>query len=174
MIRTFKQCGQGIGAEPVSIIAKINGTVVFEGDIPTLDIPLPDQPDQVDPDVNFSNPIFSWEGEVDYSGTAEMEIIVDGTGTLILTDTIANYVWVGNTPPSANTYNYFYSYKVGNVVISDPYTNPKIDGAEVVRVRDFDPTNTLDGQWWYTLDAGSTFTGTLNITGGNVQVSATA
>ena len=167
-VRTFKQCGQGIGSEPVSIIAKIDGAVVFEGDIPTLDIPLPDQPDQVDPSVILSNPIFSWEGTVDFSGTANLEIIVNGTGTLIVNDTVANYVVIGNTAPSANVYGSFYSYTENGVTISDPFSNPKIDGAEVLRVRDFDPANPLDGQWWYTVDSESTFTGTLNITAGQL------
>jgi hypothetical protein len=170
-VRTFKQCGQAIGTDPVSIIAKINGVVVFEGDILTLDIPLPDLPDQVTPDISFNNPIFSWESTVDFAGTANLEIVVAGTGTLIVTDTFANYVRVGNTGPSADIYGSFYSYTENGVIISDPFTNPTIDGAEVVRVRDFDPANPLDGQWWYTVDSESTFTATVNVAAG--QLTAT-
>lgn len=167
-VRTFKQCGLGFGAEPLSIVAKIDGVVVFEGEIPTVDMPLPSPPDQIPDSVNFSDAIFSWPGTVEFSGTSAMELTVEGTGTLFLTDTLANFVKVGNIPPSESAYDSFYSYSTGNVIVTDPFTDPKIDGAEVVRDRDFDPANPLDGQWWYIIDSGSVFTGTLNITAGNV------
>ena len=166
-IRTFKQCGQGIGAETVSIVAKIDGVVVFEGDIPTLDVT---SSDQIDPSIILNNPIFSWEGTVDFSGTANLEIIVNGTGALIINNTISNYVATGNTAPSADVYGPFYSYTENGVTVSDPFSDPKIDGADIVRVREFDTADPLEGQWWYTVNGGSTFTATVNITAGQEPI----
>jgi hypothetical protein len=161
-VRTFKQYGQGFGTDPVSIIAKINDVIVFEGDIPTVDESLPPQPDLND---SFENVLFSWENTVDFAGIANVEITVGGTGTLILTDTVANYI-TGNIETSTDVYGSFYSYNDDEVVISDPFTNPEINGVDVVRVRDWVPTVPLSGQWWYTVGGESTFTGTLNIDAG--------
>ena len=161
-VRTFKQYGQGFGSDPVSIIAKINDVIVFEGDIPTVDEPLPLQPDLID---NFDNVLFSWENTVDFAGTANVEITVGGSGTLMLTATVANYI-TGNIETSTDVYGSFYSYTEEEVAIFDPFTNPKINGVDVVRVRDWVPTTPLDGQWMYTLASQSTFTGTLNINAG--------
>jgi hypothetical protein len=169
-VRTFKQCGLGIGVDPISIIAKINGEIVFEGEIPTVDIPLPELPDQVDPEISFNNSVFSWEGVVEFTGAAQVEIIVEGPGTLILSDTLANYVIIGNTAPSADIYGSFYSYTEGNIIITDPYSDPKIDDVEIERLRNVDPASPLDGQWWYTIDGESTFTGTLNISAGKLAL----
>jgi len=163
-VRTFKQYGQGFGSDPVSIIAKINDVIVFEGDIPTVDEPLPSQPDLND---NFDTVLFSWENTVDFAGTANVEITIGGTGTLILTDTVANYI-TGNIETSTDVYGSFYSYNDDEVVISDPFTEPKINGVGVIRVRDWVPTTPLEGQWWYTLASQSTFTGTLNIDAGTL------
>jgi hypothetical protein len=168
-VRTFRQMGQGFGAEPVGIIAKINDIVVFEGTTPALDQPLPEQPTNV---IEYTGVLFSWENTVDFEGSAEMEITVTGPGTLILTDTVANYVgFPGNNPPlGPDTYGSFYNYLESDTIVSDPFSNPTIDGVEIIRNRNFGTADQLTGQWWYILPAESTFTGTVNISAGTIPV----
>jgi hypothetical protein len=161
--RTFKQLGQGFGTEPVGIVARINGVVVFEGTTDAIDEPVPDL---IDTDEDFDTVLFTWENTVNFSGTAELEITVTGPGSIVLNTTLANYVAVGNTTSGPNTYGTFYSYTEGDLTIVDPFSNPKIDGAEVIRERDFNPVMPLTGQWQYIIMAESDFTATVNITAG--------
>jgi glutamate synthase (NADPH/NADH) small chain len=58
--------------------------------------------------------------------------------------------------------SYFYEI-VNGVPHRDPFKNPKIDGVDVERNRDSDDNTLLQGQWFYEVEGGSTFTGTLHI-----------
>jgi hypothetical protein len=164
-VRTFKQCGQGFGSEPIGIVAKINDIIVFEGTVPAIDEPLPVQPDN---DDQFTTVLFSWENTVDFAGTESMEITVIGPGTLFLTDTIANYVVSkDNTPPPGpDVYKEFYNYTEDEIIISDPFIDPAVNGTAIVRNRHLGTAEQLTGQWWYTLYTGAIFTTTVNITAG--------
>ena len=169
--RTFKQRGLGYGEEPVNIVAKINGTVAYEGPVTTVDEPLLSGP-ETEADWERNVPLFAWANAVDFEGTAEVEIAVVGDGILIISKTVANYspevtknaegkfVIVSSGP---DKYIPYYSTLVDGVAFSDPYVDPKINGVEVDRIRDFDPEHPLNGQWFYTVVGGSTFTGTLEI-----------
>lgn len=158
--RTFKQQGLGYGTEPLTIVAKINGVVAYEGPVTTVDQPLP----AADGSVEDHVALFSWTNTVDFAGSAEVEIAVSGPGTLLIAETLANYspVFVTNaegivTVVSSGPDEYM------SMGPADPIENPKIDGVEVTRDRDLNPDNVLTGQWYYKVDGESTFTGTLQI-----------
>lgn len=168
-IRTFIQEGRGYGADPVEITAKINGVVVYQGPVDTVDEPLPPLPGLPSGSDTL---IFSWERPIDFSGSVEMEITV-GNGTLLLTDSFANYtpkkisedpVVVVSSGP--DEYLSFYFETIDNVTYTDPMQNPKIDGVEVVRDRNFNPADPLEGQWCYVIGEGSVFTSTVLIAAG--------
>ena len=158
--RTFKQQGLGYGTEPLTIVAKINGVVAYEGPVTTVDQPLPAAGGTDEDHVA----LFSWTNTVDFAGSAEVEIAVSGPGTVLIAQTLANYspVFVKNaegidTAVSSGPDEY------RSTGLADPIENPKIDGVEVTRDRDLDPDNILTGQWYYRVGGGSIFTGTLQV-----------
>lgn len=158
--RTFKQQGQGYGASPVNITASIDGVNVYTGTVSTIDAPYPAMPDLAfQPDADM----FSWTSTVDYTGTFTMSITVN-SGTLMVTDTLANYINVpyDSAPPAflpggADNYGVYYSTTEGGVTVYDPITNAQIDGQPVSITR-----GEFTGQWYYRVNAGSTFTCTVN------------
>jgi hypothetical protein len=163
--RTLKQQGQGYGNQPVTVIAKINGAVVYSGEIPTVDQPVPAFPNQ---EVIIDQDLFTWESTVDFSGTQNLEITVT-SGTVILTDTLANYVFTPNPnlppdsiPGGASVFDVFYSIENDGVVISDPFTNVVIDSVAQSPIRD----SGLNGQWYWKIGSGSVFSTTVNIDAG--------
>lgn len=165
-IRTFIQQGRGYGEDPVNITAKINGVVVYQGAVDTIDQPLPPLPT---PFEGAEVTLFSWEEDIEFEGTVSLEITVD-SGSLLLTDSLANYSMIAVTIPyvevrssGPDEYELFYYETIDGVVYSDPFSDPKIDGDEVVRIRDQDPENLLTGQWYYVLPGDSVFTATVNI-----------
>ena len=169
--RTFKQQGLGYGVEPLTIVAKINGVVAYEGPVTTVDEPLPSEPETPE-DWEKHVVLFSWTNTVDFEGTAEVEIAVVGNGTLMIARTVANYSkeFTKNDKdeyiPLLTGINGFGSYFyeiVNGVPHRDPFKNPKIDGVDVERNRDSDDNTLLQGQWFYEVEGGSTFTGTLHI-----------
>lgn len=167
--RTFIQQGRGYGPEPVSIVAKIDGVIVYEGEVDTLNEPLPILPGPVaDVAVN----IFSWTGDLLYTGSRVLEITVNN-GTLFLEDSLANYTpkLNPNPPPPAfssgpDEYLCFYNEDIDGDIISDPFVDPKVDGNEIARDRKLDAENPLTGQWCYLIGAGSVFTTTVMINSG--------
>lgn len=152
--RTFKQLGQSYGSTPAIITATINGTVVFSGEITSIDIPLP-----ILPDLSvIGTELFTWTNTVDFSGTQPFSISV-ANSPLLLTDTRADYCVANNV----SQFQSFYSYIQDGINISDPFSNTAIDGVAVQRGPD--STNLL-GQWYWIIPAGSTFTATLNVNAG--------
>lgn len=166
--RTFKQRGLGYGSEPVNIVAKINGTVAYEGPVTTVDS-LP--PATAEP-VEHCAPLFAWSGAVDFDGEVEVEVTVTSGGMLVIAETVANYSRVVskiNDEQSAisscgsDEYIPYFSEVKNSRVYSDPYTSPKIDEIPVDRNRSIIMDDYLSGQWYYYVPNGSTFTGTLKI-----------
>jgi hypothetical protein len=151
--RTFKQLGQAYGKIPATITATINGVIVFSGEIPTADAPLPVLPD---PSVTGTE-LFSWTSTVDFSGSQSFSISVTGS-QLLLTQSLADYCVLDNTSEFFN----FYSYDHDGVKSTDPFTDVAIDGIVTQKSSDIQ----LPGQWYWTIPAGSTFTATLNINAG--------
>lgn len=154
-IRTFKQTGCGYLSESVSIIAKIDGTVIYSGPVPVRTEPLPPLPD-----VSFSitSVLYTWEEDISFSGQHQLEIAVSG-GTLLLTDTVANYV----NSSDSNIFGNFYSYQDGTMTIYDPLANEAIDG--VLQPEDHVGRGLL-GQWWWLIPDGTVFTSLLNVNAG--------
>jgi hypothetical protein len=177
-VRTFKQMGQAYGSSPVQIVAKIDGVEIFNGSVPALDTPTP-LPGATVADVE----LFSWPGEVAFSGNKIIEIIVSG-GSVLLTDTLGNYVADQTIPPvgepgfpktpvsaGPDVYSYFYGHFAldpdttppeSNIWVLDPLSNVTING--MPRVPAYTPTQS--GQWNWLVPAGSVFNATLSIEAG--------
>jgi hypothetical protein len=150
MPRIFKQLGHGYGADPVSIVAQIDGNTVFSGTIPTTDVPVPG----VEPGVQLGLECFQWtEATGNFVGTQSLSITVTG-GTFQIGQTLAQ-----SSLANADQYGAVYQTDIGNVIFSDPLTNVSIGGEP--RVRPDDPE--LTGQWGWTLESGQTLSATLNI-----------
>ena len=161
------QQGLGYGSDTVRITAKIDGTVVFEGDIPTLNEPVPPLPSGLTEDAN----LFTWTNDVTFAGTSALEITVTG-GTLVLTDTLSNYIGVPNNdnpppdvePGGPDVYGIFWyeSMDGGQYGTFDPLADVAIDGVP----KESFHTPALTGQWYWAVPAGSTITATVNISAG--------
>jgi len=150
MPRIFKQLGHGYGAEPVSIVAQIDGNTVFSGTVPTADTPIPGP----EPGVQLGLDCFQWtEATGNFVGTQSLSITVTG-GSFQIGQTLAQ-----SSLANADQYGSVYHTHTGNVVFTDPLTNVSIDGES--RVRPDDPV--LTGQWGWLLESGQTLLATLNI-----------
>ena len=155
MVRTFSQKGQAYGSVACKITAKIDGAVVFSGEIPTANTPIPLLPDST---IDLGVDLFSWSKPVDLSGSYELEIAVDNA-ILIITDTKADYVNPQDLSQSADG---FYTIEIDGVMYRDPFTDVKING--VAQVGQYNPAT--PGQWYWRVDPGSVFTATVNINAG--------
>jgi len=148
-MRTFIQKGQGYGNDPVTIVAKIDGNIVFSGTVNTVDQPLPVMPDT---GVNIGVNLFTWEKEYTFQGTQAMEITVSG-GTLLLTDTL------GNNEYDPSNFTSPYSETIDGITYYDPLTGETLNGIAL----EGPPQNDLPGQWYWTIPAGGVFAATVNI-----------
>lgn len=170
--RTFIQQGRGYGSEPVTITVKLDNAIIYQGAVDTLD---ETPPEYFDPTSDIEVTVFSWTQDVAASGTRELEITVH-TGALLITDTIANYTTKSNSAPppqyissGPDEYLCFYNTTVGDdVIISDPFLSPAIDGIAIERERLLDDPVPLSGQWTYLVEAGSVFTTPVGIKAGSV------
>ena len=150
MPRIFKQLGHGYGAEPVAIVAQLDGNTVFSGTVPTADTPVPGP----DPDVQLGLDCFQWTEPVgNFVGTKSLSISVAG-GMFQIGETKAQ----GNLA-NVDQYIPVYVTTIGNVVFSDPLTNVSINGQSMTRPEE--PGRY--GQWGWLLQPGDTLTATLNI-----------
>jgi hypothetical protein len=154
MTRTFTQQGQAYGAVPCIITAKIDGVVVFSGEVLTINTPVPPLPDL---HLNLGVPLFSWTKPVDFAGTCELEIAVSGS-QLVITDTTADYV----DPTDPSVTGSFYQIEIDGIVYGDPFTDEKINGVQ--QTGPYNPE--LPGQWYWNVLPGNTFTATVNINAG--------
>jgi len=91
--RTFKFYGQGYGSSNVSIVAKINSTVVFSGEIPTIALaansvqPTPLPTDQVVLfSINNSSAL-----NTDFAGSLPMTIDITGGESVLFGNIESNY-----------------------------------------------------------------------------------
>ena len=151
--RTFKQFAKAFGATPANIVVRLDGQEIFSGAVETENTPLPSLPDL---SLAIDNLAFSWEKDTSFSGTAALEITVNGS-PLLLANTQANYLV--DDADHANVYNEFYYEEIDGVRYSDPFTDERIDGISVARVED----PALSGQWWWKIMPGSTFSAIVNI-----------
>jgi len=151
--RTFKQLGRGYLSDQVLITAKINGNIVYSGPVPSSNEPLPQLPAT---DLLLSDTLFTWENPLEFTGQQQLEVSVT-EGVLILTNTFANY---SDSRDLVGTFRNFYSYQGDGMIIVDPLENEKIDGVAQIENR---AIGNLNGQWWWSIPAGSTFTATINV-----------
>lgn len=168
-IRTFKQLGMGYAAEPLTIAASIDNVVVYEGTIPTVDQPGPGDPASLT--YPFGEQLFTWELDTTFSGTVTMSFTIAGPGRLYLTDTLANYVQIVNPNPDPVTgkpayinggpdvFGYFYQEPTPDYVLGDPFENVVINGIAQTASH----SALLTGQTCWFIEAGGTFSATVNI-----------
>jgi hypothetical protein len=164
--RTYQQRAQGYGSTPCSIRAKIDGTIVFEGEISTLNEVLPKPAPWP-----LGAVIFDWIKPIEWSGNVALEIEVIH-GLLLLTTTECDYniqmprpdidvTQITLTPEEiaenkqkygANKFFPLANYQTLNgVVVNDPCVDVVIDGTPVERGAE------LLGQVYWKLDTGQTF-----------------
>jgi hypothetical protein len=148
--RTTQSFGYGFGNTPATIVAKINGVTVFEGEIPTA--PLADLP-AGNPYEQWANNVVSLYTFTTTVGTAEslpttIEVI---NGTLLLGQYKSNYTAVPTDIPNE------YITSGSDVCITAPgevREGVTIDGV----AQDYHPagSTTLLGTWWWRVETGST------------------
>jgi len=152
--RTFKQLGVAFGTEPANITAKIDNVVVYQGPVTTLNESFPDLPNL---SYVVTNELFSWTADIAFSGPQLLEIDVDGSVTLLITEIQANYTpseYQGNIISSgANTYVPFTYTQFGNTYINETLQSGVTH-------------DTLDGQWWWPIPPAGTFVENITITPG--------
>lgn len=169
MDRTIKQLGQGFtnGNGPAEITARINGVVVHDGPIFTVDYDIhrhPAWPMLSDP-VTTSE-LFSWQVDTHFVGEQCLEISVKH-GRVLLTDTVANYVGsIDNPhappmryPENPRDFGVFTQYCVDGLYIMDPLTQIYIND----ELQEIDRRGVQGGQWWWTVNQGSNFRCTVTI-----------
>lgn len=149
--RNIKQQGQAYGSTPAAITAYIDGVVVYNGPVDTVNEPIPQLPAFID-----GKDLFSWTVDSGYTGTQTMVIQVTGS-PLILTDTEADHQVVYNL---ADYYLLAYNQVIDGVSCLDPFTSVMIADTIVTR------SNTPDGQWYWLVQPGQSFQATVNIVAG--------
>jgi hypothetical protein len=165
--RTFKQYGQGYGTTPATIVVTLDGVMAFNGDIATLDQPLPYMP--IAPGTNVGVELYSWTKDLAFQGTDSLQITVSD-GTLLLAKSVANYfkypVPASPSGPyqSSGPDNFvaFYYYTVDGDIIADCLSNVSIDGVAQTSTR----VEGEIGQWYWVLAPGQTLTATINVLAG--------
>jgi hypothetical protein len=168
-VRTFRQNGQGYFSTPVTIIAKIDGVQVFDGEVPTLIEPYPILPQL---DVNIGVPMFTWEEPLSKnSGQMSMEITVTN-GILLVSDTYSNASSAIPPSPTPDEVPYIDEYDfevltwwqyINQVWHSDALTEVTIDGIPQTRPTTSHPSGVNMGQWYWRVEAGSVFTANINL-----------
>jgi hypothetical protein len=165
--RTFKQYGQGYGATPATITVTLDGVEIFNGDIATLNQPVPDMP--IVPGENLGVELYSWTKDVTYQGAQSLQITV-ADGTFLMSKSVANYFkYIDPALPdgpyySSGALNYvpFYYYTQDGDVIYDPMSNVAIDGVAQTVTR----VEGEYGQWYWVMGPGQVFTATMNVLAG--------
>lgn len=99
--RTLQFMGYAYGNAPVLLNAHINGTIVFSGEVPTLDTPFPPQPQDMSPGPALfsveNSPLFS----TDFSGSYPMTISVATGNGILLQNVNCNYMSTSQTVTEA-------------------------------------------------------------------------
>jgi hypothetical protein len=159
-IRTFKQRGQAYGSLPVTIVAKIDGVEIFNGQVPTLNAPY--QLTGFDSDIvslTLGEELFSWTDDVEFSGAKTLEITV-ANGFLVLMNTTANYpqLSVVDLAAGENIWGFVYKNQVDDVFYVNPLSNMVINGQAQ------NPNDGVPSQTYWLLPPGSVMSCNVNIT----------
>jgi hypothetical protein len=167
--RTLQFLGYAYGNAPVLLNAHINGTIVFSGEVPTIDAPIPSTPGLPGNQTLFSvenSPLFS----TDFSGAYPMTIsVANGYGVLVgeincnymrFIDTVGNVAYPGNATAFLDCFTGIPTNSEGT---QDPRSSVTIDGVTQVP-----PTPVSKGTWVWEINTGSTLGCNLNVSLGNV------
>lgn len=152
--RTFHQQALGFGTIPCNVTVTLDGEIIYQGPVATIDEPMPQLPRT---DYVISNMAWSWQLPTDFAGTKNLSIAVTGS-TLYLAQTLADnpYAYV---PDLASRYQAFFTIEVDGVLYSDPFTDETIDGVPLSGP--YRPDE--QGQWWWAIQPGSLFTTVLHV-----------
>jgi hypothetical protein len=171
-MRTFKQLGQGFSNAPATIIAKIDGTVVYMGPVPTVNEPLPADYTSVvtrgwgndgktSTTDKYLQSLFAWQQPLDFRGTQQLEVTVT-SGRVLTTRTVANNTDIEGTlqPKKYLILTDFFFWPDGEFTRfhpGDPLSNVLINGRA--------PTlpATSKGQLYWLLSNGDVLTATLSM-----------
>jgi hypothetical protein len=169
--RTVQFCGYAYGNVPVQLNAHINGTLVFQGEIPTLDQPVPT------PDIDMSSaPVLFTVSEntlfsTDFSGSYPMTVSVANGSGVYFGDVLSNYMlnidatpnrpWPGNATAFLLGYTGIPTNSDNN---GDRYSSVTIDS--ITQVPTYAPASL--GYYTWFVPSGSTFGCNFNIGLGNV------
>jgi hypothetical protein len=85
--RTIRFTGQGFGNVPVTVTATANGNIVYQGEIHTVDQPLPLPSYYPDP----ATTLFDLQIPLDFVGSFPMSIACESGYGMFLLDSTANY-----------------------------------------------------------------------------------
>ena len=152
-IRTFVQQARGYGPVPVNVVVKLDGNIVLDGPVPTLDQGPPVLPEEWNPGLGAD--AWSWTKDLEFEGIVSMEVSVPN-GIFYLYDTMANYRDIADPEKMINL---SYPQSAGELSFSDPFTNVVINGMPQAPVRDLDHA----GQWCWQLFSGDVFSCDINI-----------
>lgn len=147
-IRNFQQLGQAWGSTPTSIEVSLDGSVIYSGPITTTDAPMPAQPG-----TPITNVLCSWQLDSSFQGTKSLIITSQGS-PMYLADTMADRTIPSDT---SDFETLAFQQTIDNTSFTDCLTNVVING--VPRTRG----SSLDGQWYWLLEPGSTLQATMNI-----------
>jgi hypothetical protein len=161
--RTFRFYGLGYGNSNVSITATVANTVVFSGEIPTVNQPIapfpPYDPDDYQILFTIDN---SEEFNTEFAGSVPASVTVNGGEAALFTTVTSNYQ-SGNPllDPTLSSPDYFgisyWGVPPNSDGTQDERSSVEIDG--VPQPRQPDPEST----WVWLVPAGSTMTYNWNI-----------
>jgi hypothetical protein len=149
--KTIIQRARGYNSSPVTATVKIDGNVIYQGEIPTVNSLPPILPDDWSPELGVDS--WSWTVPEYFNGTCDMTVDVDN-GILYLYGTFYTLL----SQPD-EVFSLIYKFQDGDLEIEDPITDVKIND----RIQLFPRNHPLTGQWVWKLEGGNSFSCKVNI-----------
>lgn len=147
--RTFQQHALGLGTQQAEVQIEIDGAIIYNGTVESVDQPLPSLPDY---DYDVENIAWSWQGDANSQGDLNYVITVN-SGTVLMANTTAN-----NPLQDANIYGRPDIESINEEVYVYPYvSHALINGLP----KELNPYPWRQGQYWFTLIQGDVLTLTL-------------
>jgi hypothetical protein len=170
--RTVQIMGLGIGSEPATVVATVNGSQVFNSTVETIDEAFPALPGNVEV-ANTMVSLFTFNIPVELSGDLPMTVTV-ANNPVIFGPVLANYGNVVNTTGNTTTFSSSGATTFLNIyrpwpnpdgtIITDCRSNVVIDG--VAQTITPEIRGDLLGTWWWAIQPGSTLSYDLLVTAG--------
>ena len=149
--RTIQIIGSGFGATPATVVATLNGDTVFNGTVPTVDLPVPKP---LSGAGELWVPLFTFEIPIDFVGNMPMTCETTNSTTVVFAQVFANYsnVWISGNAESSTSGHYATSgpdnvVDVFKIDQRDPRNNTTLNGQPYTPPRT--PTNS--GTLWWTI-----------------------